>query len=185
MTRSCPRSRYAYASVELRCPGRAGSCLAAATDCPRAEKAGWTLVELMLAITVLGVLSAIALPIYSNYRERIKIATAIQDIRILQVLITDYASDGGLYPASLNDVGNGGKLDPWGQPYYYLNLADKNGNGGSRKDHSLNPINNDFDLFSAGKNGVFKTQLTQKDSLDDIVRARDGAFVGLASDFTR
>ncbi|MEO8839069.1 MAG: type II secretion system protein [Herbaspirillum sp.] len=149
------------------------------------SKTGWTLVELMLAIAVLGVLAAIALPAYSNYRDRINRATAIQDIRILQVLITDYASDSGIYPMTLADVGNGSKLDPWGHTYYYLNLSAQKGNGGSRKDHSLNPINTDFDLFSAGKNGVFKTQLTQKDSLDDIVRARDGAFVGLASDFTR
>ncbi|MEO8838577.1 MAG: type II secretion system protein [Herbaspirillum sp.] len=82
------------------------------------SKTGWTLVELMLAIAVLGVLAAIALPVYSNYRDRINRATAIQDIRILQVLITDYASDSGIYPTTLADVGNGSKLDPWGHTYY-------------------------------------------------------------------
>jgi hypothetical protein len=40
-------------------------------------------------------------------------------------------------------------------------------------------------LFSPGKDGVFKPQLTQKDSLDDIVRAQDGAFVGVAADFSQ
>ena len=34
-----------------------------------------------------------------------------------------------------------------------------------------------------GKDGVSKTQLTNKDSLDDIVWANDGGFVGLAEDF--
>jgi hypothetical protein len=30
---------------------------------------------------------------------------------------------------------------------------------------------------------VYKSQVSQKDSLDDIVRARNGAYVGLARDF--
>ena len=52
-----------------------------------------------------------------------------------------------------------------------------------RKDHKLNPINSDFDLYSMGKNGVSKTQISNKDSLDDVIRANNGGFVGRASDF--
>lgn len=147
------------------------------------RKAGLTLIELLLVLALIGVLAAIALPMYANYRDRINRATAIQDIGIIQVLISDYAAGGGAYPASLADIGNGGKLDPWGNPYQYVNLTTSNGHGAARKDHKFNPINSDFDLYSRGKNGVSKTQLTQKDSIDDIVRGRDGAFVGLASDF--
>lgn len=151
---------------------------------PRGRKAGWTLVELMLVVALIGVLAAIAMPMYANYRERINRSIAIQDIKIIQMLITDYANSSGAFPASLADVGNGGKLDPWGHAYQYVDLTSVQGHGKARKDHKLNPINSDFDLYSMGKDGVSKTQLTQKDSLDDIVRARDGAFVGLASDFS-
>jgi len=150
----------------------------------RVRVAGLTLVELMLVVLLIGVLAAIAMPMYANYRERINRSTAIMDIRVLQALITDYAANGGSFPASLADVGNGGKLDPWGHAYQYVDLNSTGGHGKARKDHKLNPINSDFDLYSMGKDGVSKTQLTQKDSLDDIVRARDGAFVGLASDFS-
>lgn len=151
----------------------------------RGHKAGWTLVELMLILALVGVLAAIATPMYTNYRERIKRSTAVLDIRVLQTLITDHAAgNGGSFPASLAEVGNGGRLDPWGRVYQYVDLTAVGGHGRARKDHRLNPINSDFDLFSMGKDGVSKTQLTQKDSLDDIVRARDGAFVGLASDFS-
>src|SRR3546814_2125030 len=47
----------------------------------------------------------------------------------------------------------------------------------------LNPLNSDFDLYSMGKDGVTKSQITNKDSLDDVLRANDGAFVDLAANF--
>lgn len=150
----------------------------------RGRKTGWTLVELLLVVAVVGVLAAIAMPIYANYRERVNRSTAVQDIRILQMMIKDYANDAGSFPGSLAGIGNGGKLDPWGRAYRYVDLTTTSGRGQARKDHRLNPINSDFDLYSMGKDGVSRTQLTQRDSLDDIVRARDGAFVGLASDFS-
>jgi general secretion pathway protein G len=149
----------------------------------RRRVSGMTLVELMLVVAIIGVLVAIAVPRYNNYRDRVDQSQAINDITVLQAAIKLYAVDSGAYPASLADVKNDGKLDPWGRPYVYQELASVNGHGKARKDHKLNPINSDFDLYSVGKDGVSKTQLTNKESLDDIVRARDGAFVGLATDF--
>lgn len=150
----------------------------------RVRKTGLTLIELMLALLVVGVLAAIAMPIYASYLERVHRSTAILDIKVIQVLISDYAGSGGSFPGSLADISNGGKLDPWGHVYQYVDLTTTSGHGSARKDHRLNPINSDFDLYSLGKDGVSKPQLTHRDSLDDIVRARDGAFVGLASDFS-
>lgn len=150
----------------------------------RIRVAGLTLVEIMLVLMLIGVLASVAMPAYANYRERINRSKAILDIRVLQVLIADYAASEGSFPASLADVGNGGMLDPWGHAYAYVDLTTIKGHGQARKDHKLNPINSDFDLYSMGKDGVSKTQLTQKDSLDDIVRARDGSFVGIATDFS-
>jgi general secretion pathway protein G len=146
---------------------------------------GFTLVELMLAVTVVGVLVVIAMPLYADYRERIKRDTAIRDIKILQLLVSDVAISNGALPTSLADIGNGNYKDPWGNAYIYTNLTLPGGRGAARKDHKLNPINSEFDLYSKGKDGVSKTQLTQKDSLDDIVRARDGAYVGRAADFSQ
>ena len=40
-----------------------------------------------------------------------------------------------------------------------------------------------FTLYSMGQDGQSKTNLNAKESLDDIVRANNGSFIGLASDF--
>lgn len=150
---------------------------------PRRES-GLTLVELLLVVAIVGVLAGIAIPTYSDYQERIKQNTAIQDIHILQTLVKHYALDSGSLPATLSLVGNGAKLDPWGRAYIYVDLTSIHGKAQARKDRRLNPLNSDFDLYSLGKDGVSRTQLTNKDSLDDIVRANDGAYVGLAADYS-
>ena len=55
--------------------------------------------------------------------------------------------------------------------------------GQARKDRALVPINSDFDLFSTGRDGQSMGPLTAPSSQDDIVRASDGAFVGLGRDY--
>jgi len=52
-----------------------------------------------------------------------------------------------------------------------------------RKDKNLTPINTYYDLYSTGKDGLSVSPLTAKHSRDDIVRANDGGFIGLATDF--
>lgn len=146
--------------------------------------AGLTVIELLFAVLILGVLGGIAQSKYSDYQEKIRRNQAIQDITTLQVAIGHYEIDARKFPASLADIGRAGMLDPWGRPYVYTDLGAPGGHGAARKDHSLNPINSDYDLYSMGPDGVSKKQLTNKDSLDDIVRARDGAFIGVAADFT-
>jgi len=45
------------------------------------------------------------------------------------------------------------------------------------------PVNSDFDLYSKGKDKESVAAFTAKMSHDDIVRANNGMFVGLADDF--
>ena len=78
----------------------------------------------------------------------------------------------------------GGLLDPWTHPYQYLRINGANIKGSSlRKDKSLVPVNTDFDLYSMGKDGASVSPFTAKQSRDDIVRANNGKFVGLAADY--
>jgi general secretion pathway protein G len=137
----------------------------------------------MLALVILGVLMSIAVPAYQNYRERARTVQAQQDIASMSAILSNYFQDARAYPNSLADAGLGGMRDPWGKAYGYLNLGDKKGHGHARKDHSLVPINTDFDLYSMGPDGRSAPPLTAKHSRDDIVRANNGAFIGVAADY--
>jgi general secretion pathway protein G len=53
----------------------------------------------------------------------------------------------------------------------------------TRKDKNLVPLNSDFDLYSKGPDGESVPALTAGVSRDDIVRANDGAFIGVAADY--
>jgi len=143
---------------------------------------GFTLVELMVAIGVIVVAASIAVPSYSSYQDRARIAQAITDIGALNINARHYMIDNRVPPPSLAAIGAAGKLDPWGMPYVYLDLTTA-GIGKARKNKNLVPINSDFDLYSYGKDGESTLPLTAKYSRDDVILANDGRFIGLASKY--
>lgn len=147
-----------------------------------ARQAGFTLLELLVAVAILAMLAAIAVPAYLDYVERARVNQAITDIRTLNVLVRKYEDDHHTVPPGLGAIGAAGKLDPWGRPYVYLKLGPSTA-GQARKNKNLVPINSEFDLYSAGKNGASQPPLTAKRSLDDVVLANDGGFVGLAAEY--
>ena len=55
--------------------------------------------------------------------------------------------------------------------------------GQARKDRFLVPLNSDYDLYSAGKDGESAPPLGAAQSRDDVVRANNGAYIGLASGY--
>lgn len=139
-----------------------------------------TLVELVLIVAIVAILATLALTTYADYRERLKIDQAVSDVMLISLSVAEFSNEYKRLPVDLAEVGKSAMLDPWGNPYRYVNheTAPK---GEFRKDKNIVPINSDFDLYSNGKDGASVAPLTAKHSRDDIIRANDGAFVGLAS----
>ena len=144
---------------------------------------GFTLVELALSIAVVAVLGMLAVQGYGGWREKAQVAQAQNDIIAISSVIDQQWQDTQTLPANLAAIGRGGLRDPWGNPYQYLRLGTPASTGKARKDHSLVPLNSDYDLYSRGPDGRSQPPLTAKASRDDILRANNGAFIGPASKY--
>jgi general secretion pathway protein G len=146
---------------------------------------GFGLLELMIVLVVAGLLATLAVPAYNGLIQRARVERAIGEIGTIHIKIEEYQiKNNHQLPASLNDLSLEVGLDPWGQTYHYLNIqAAGPGNGGLRKDGKLNPLNSDYDLYSIGADGSSSGPLSAKSSRDDIVRANNGAYIGLGEDY--
>jgi len=148
---------------------------------PGPEALGFTLIEIMVAVAIIGILSGLAIPSYSEFIYRAQVSRAISEVEALASEIDGFYLGTERYPANLAEIGRAGTLDPWGFPYRYLNIADdKPPIGSLRKDKNLVPVNSDYDLYSIGRDGQTAGAFTAKPSKDDVVRAGNGTFVGLA-----
>jgi general secretion pathway protein G len=143
---------------------------------------GYTIIEAMMVLGIMGIGASLAYPIYSSYFEDMEIANVKKDFVLIDLKIETYFATHGEYPPDLATIGMQ-KDDPWGTPYQYLNMDLADGEGQKRKDHNQVPINSDYDLYSKGPDGDSVGPLTGQPSHDDIIRADNGAFIGEASDY--
>ncbi|HEX7220449.1 MAG TPA: type II secretion system protein [Burkholderiales bacterium] len=144
---------------------------------------GFTAVELMIAMLIVAILVAVLLPGYAQYRERQRVSQATQELVVMGTVIKSFQLDHNRYPDDLSEVQLATRLDPWGRTYAYLNISDAKNSGKARKRKNLTPINSDFDLYSVGRDGESSPPLGAKHSRDDVVRANDGRYHGLAAEF--
>ena len=163
------------------------------------------MVEIAIVIAIIGLIAGAAGSSYFEYVRRARIVHAVAEIEsIAHILEGLFVDDDFDLPDSLAEIGAGDHLDPWGNPYRYLKIegelppgisslndglpdvaAPPEGGGQgimgiARKDRFLVPINSDFDLYSMGADGESRAPLQSPVSRDDIIRAGDGAYIGIA-----
>jgi general secretion pathway protein G len=148
-------------------------------------ESGFTLVELLIVVAIIATLTAIAVPVIADVTERARVARAIADIKVMEGEIAVFENLNGRLPATLAEIGRDRTQDAWGSGYEYLNFAaaGPSSRGHARKDRFLVPINSTYDLYSKGRDGRSQAPLTASASRDDVIRANDGSYIGLASKY--
>ncbi len=122
---------------------------------PRRVQRGFTLIEIMVVVVILGILAAVVVPRIMDRPDDARITKAKQDIRVLESALNLYKLDNFVYPTTQQGLESlvakpggepeprnykaGGYIkslpkDPWGNPYQYLQPG----------------VKTELDLFSLG-----------------------------------
>ncbi len=64
------------------------------------NKKGFTLVELMIVVAIIGILAAIAIPQFAAYRARAQNSSALADMRNLKTDLEGFYAEWQVYPAN-------------------------------------------------------------------------------------
>jgi type II secretion system protein G len=70
----------------------------------RKDARGFTLIELLIVVAIIGILAAIAIPLFNNIQGRSRISKAQADVRSMASAATMYAAHYGVIPSTLGEL---------------------------------------------------------------------------------
>ena len=82
----------------------------------------FTLIELMLAVSIVGILALLARPNYIDFLEKARAARPVSELYALAKEIKRFATGEGECPATLMQKGRSIMLDRWENPYQYYQI---------------------------------------------------------------
>ena len=144
----------------------------------------FTTIEMVIGVAVFVLLATVTINTGLALIDKIKSRTVLSDLKAIQIEVNKFYAANSSYPNSLDEIYATPQLDPWSTAYQYLRIngGPKNVKGKQRKYKSLK-INSTYDLYSMGPDQETASPLTASISLDDIIRGRNGSFIGYVTDF--
>jgi general secretion pathway protein G len=83
----------------------------------RANRAGFTLIEILLVVVIIGILAGIALPKLSGHTRRAEITKARAELESIGTALSLFETDLGEFPKSLQELVSSPGSDRWNGPY--------------------------------------------------------------------
>ena len=117
----------------------------------RSADAGFTLIEVLLVVVIIGILVAVVMPKLTGRGKEAQIAAAKASIENISLAIDLYEVDNGAYPASLQALITKGSELNWRGPYLKKGEIPLDPWG---KEFTYSSKENGYELKSFGPNGV-------------------------------
>ena len=81
----------------------------------KAVQKGFTLIELMIVIAIIGILAAIAIPAYQDYTVRSQVTEGLNLAADMKATISEFYANRGAWPTTLADMGMAAWTDKSGK----------------------------------------------------------------------